>query len=98
MTSSAVSESRRFSGVTTSSVNSAIARSPWLEPQMDRAGLHRCQVHLVVVIDPSHFTRHAPNPFQPKKVLPQLTASIPRQHLNHFPPGCHPHPLSSPTL
>src|SRR6266851_4444840 len=80
MTSSAVSESRRFSGVTTSSVNSAIARSPWLEPQMDRPGLHRFQFDFVVVIDTRHFTRHATNPFQPKKVLTQLSHSMSRQH------------------
>src|SRR6266851_4088477 len=84
MTSSAVSERRRFSGLTTSSVNSAIARSPWLELQMDRPGLHRFQFDFVVVIDTRHFTRHATNPFQPKKVLAQLSHSMSRQHRYHY--------------
>src|SRR5216684_4839887 len=94
MTSSAVSERRRFSGVTTSSVNSAIARSPWLELQMDRPGLHRFQFDFVVVIDTRHFTRHATNPFQPKKVLAQLSHSMSRQHRNQLPGGRPPDHLS----
>src|SRR5258708_3143347 len=89
MTSSAVSERIRFSGVTTSRVNSAIARSPWLELQMDRLRLHRFQLDFVVVIDTRHFATHPANPFQPKKVLAQLPHSMSRPHRNQL-PGSHP--------